>query len=85
MIHVPDPRVTMCHYPHPAGDYCPGCVEEIDRNARAYGYEVGLIVAATGQLELLPAIVDHTDDNPFLDRKWRDRVQNREETIENDR
>lgn len=40
----------------------------IDRNARAYGYEVG----KTGELV---AVVENTSpDNPFLDPNWRDRL-----------
>lgn len=36
---------------------------EVDRNARAYGYEIGRGAPITAQL-------DATDGNPFLDRDW---------------
>lgn len=41
--------------------------EEIDRNARAYGWEVG----KHGQLD---PTVGLSPDNPFADPNWRDRV-----------
>ncbi len=43
-------------------------VLEIDRNARAYGYEVG-----KGQE--LRAHIESSEDNPFLDASWQDKVK----------
>lgn len=40
-------------------------IDEIDRNARAYGFEIG-----RGQ-EIGPQ-VNASEDNPFLSRDWRD-------------
>lgn len=42
-------------------------VEEIDRNARAYGWEIG-----RGQM--LGVQVDTTENNPFMERNWRDAI-----------
>lgn len=42
-------------------------LEEIDRNARAYGYEIGRGAP-------LVAVVESSDDNPFLDPNWRGQV-----------
>ncbi len=44
-----------------------GILEEIDRNARAYGYEIG-----RGQQ--LGREITTSQDNPFLDPNWRDQV-----------
>lgn len=44
-----------------------GQLEGIDRNARAYGWEVG-----RGQE--IGSEVQTSDDNPFLDPDWRDRI-----------
>jgi hypothetical protein len=44
-----------------------GTIEESDRNARAYGWEVG-----RGQE--LGSIVGMTEDNPFIDPNWRGKV-----------
>jgi hypothetical protein len=41
---------------------------EIDRNARAYGYEVG-------RGRLLAKGIETSEDNPFLDPNWRDHVE----------
>jgi hypothetical protein len=43
-------------------------VIEIDRNARAYGYEVG-------RGKSLAKGVETSEDNPFLDLNWRDHVE----------
>jgi len=43
-------------------------LEEIDRNARAYGYEIGRGKPMTDQLDASP-------DNPFLDPDWRDKQE----------
>jgi hypothetical protein len=43
-------------------------LEEIDRNARAYGFEVGRGQALTAQIAGL------SDDNPFVKKGWRDGV-----------
>lgn len=45
----------------------PGLAEEIDRNARAYGWE-------THKRGRLVAKGETSEDNPFLDPHWRDRV-----------
>jgi hypothetical protein len=42
-------------------------VKEHDRNARAYGYEVG-------KGAKLGRVVLATDDNPFMDPDWADKV-----------
>ena len=42
-------------------------VSEIDRSARAYGWEIGKGRALTD-------VVDCSDDNPFLDPDWRERM-----------
>lgn len=44
-------------------------VEEIDRNARAYGWEVG-----RGHL-MVDKMADCDPANPFLDSNWREHVQ----------
>lgn len=41
---------------------------EIDRNARAYGYEIG-----RGKPVSLG--IETSEDNPFLDPKWRDKIE----------
>lgn len=43
-------------------------LEEIDRNARAYGWEIG-----NGH-PLAERIEELSDDNPFLDKKWREKM-----------
>jgi hypothetical protein len=43
-------------------------LDEIDRNARAYGFEIGRGKALTKNLNM-------SDDNPFLESSWRDNVQ----------
>lgn len=42
-------------------------LEEVDRSARAYGWEIG-------QGKSLAEIVDMSDDNPFKDSNWRERI-----------
>jgi hypothetical protein len=42
-------------------------LEEMDRNARAYGWEIG-----NGQD--LKDVIDVHDENPFLTSNWRDNV-----------
>lgn len=42
-------------------------LEEVDRNARAYGWEIGRGRALT-------EVVDYSPDNPFLDPDWRKRM-----------
>lgn len=46
--------------------YRPGTIDEIDRNARAYGWDVGQGAPLDDQIESRPG-------NPFLDPKWRER------------
>lgn len=49
--------------------WTPDDIDEIDRCARAYGYEVGRRdISPPSQLETLP-------DNPFLDPKWREHIK----------
>lgn len=48
--------------------------EELDRNARAYGFEVGRGHPLTEKLEYL------SPDNPFMDREWRSRIIKNKET-----
>lgn len=44
-------------------------LEEIDRNARAYGWEVA-------KHNMLIEIFDHVcEDNPFMDKNWRDNLE----------
>lgn len=43
-------------------------MSEIDRNARAYGFEVG-------RGKPLTKTMTFSDDNPFIDRNWRDKVK----------
>lgn len=43
-------------------------LDEIDRNARAYGFEVG-------RGKPLERKIDFGDDNPFLDSDWRSKVK----------
>lgn len=43
-------------------------VEEIDRVARAYGFEIG-----RGQQ--IAEIIEVGEDNPFLKQDWRDRIK----------
>lgn len=43
-------------------------VEEIDRNARAYGWEVGRGHPLTEQLNTVESA------NPFLDKNWREQI-----------
>lgn len=40
-------------------------LEEMDRNARAYGWEIG-------QGAKIDHMVDASEENPFLDVNWRD-------------
>lgn len=41
---------------------------ELDRNARAYGWEVGNGKRMTDTIEMSP-------ENPFLDENWTDKVE----------
>ncbi len=43
-------------------------LDEIDRNARAYGFEIG-----RGQA--LAERIESSEDNPFLDPNWRDLIK----------
>ena len=43
-------------------------LDEIDRNARAYGFEIG-----RGQR--LSEGIETSEDNPFLDPNWRDTIE----------
>lgn len=43
-------------------------LDEMDRNARAYGWEIG-------QGKPLTQVLDFSPDNPFLYLNWRDNVQ----------
>lgn len=43
--------------------------EELDRNARGYGFEVGRGHALTADIETL------SDDNPFVNKNWRDGIE----------
>jgi hypothetical protein len=43
-------------------------VEEIDRNARTYGFEIGKGHPLTSKLDKL------SDDNPFVNVNWRAKV-----------
>lgn len=58
-------------------DFQPGKKEsdaaEIDRNARGYGFEIGRGRSLTSTVEGL------SDDNPFLDPKWREKIQETKE------
>lgn len=45
----------------------PGRLEEIDRNARAYGFEVGRGKDPKGVIHTSP-------DNPFMDKGWKDNI-----------
>lgn len=45
-------------------------LDEMDRNARAYGWEVG-------RGKPLTAVLDFDPDNPFLNPDWRDNVDDR--------
>lgn len=40
---------------------------EIDRNARAYGFEVG-------RGALLAEVIEYAEDNPFVDPNWHDQI-----------
>lgn len=42
-------------------------LSEVDRNARAYGWEIG-----RGQA--LAETIEFSDDNPFVDPNWRNRI-----------
>ena len=42
-------------------------IEEIDRNARAYGYEIG-----RGQP--IAKTIETSEDNPFLDKDWKSKI-----------
>ena len=42
-------------------------LEEIDRNARAYGYEIGRGHPLVNKIEAV------SDDNPFMDTDWKER------------
>lgn len=43
-------------------------LDEIDRNARAYGWEIGRGHPLTDRIE------STSEDNPFLRADWRDRI-----------
>lgn len=43
-------------------------LDEIDRNARAYGFEIGRGKPLTKKF-------DASEDNPFLDPNWKDNIQ----------
>jgi hypothetical protein len=47
-------------------------IDSIDRNARAYGYEIGQL--GYGADDVLPDVVDSTPGNPFLSTDWRTKV-----------
>lgn len=47
-------------------------LEEIDRNARAYGFEVG-----RGH-PLRLHVVSTSEDNPFMDKEWRSKIHTTE-------
>lgn len=49
-----------------------GDMEEADRCARAYGYEIG-----KGR-SLAEHLVEVSDDNPFMYRDWKDAFKNKE-------
>lgn len=51
----------------PQGTSDPVPLEEIDRNARAYGWEVG-------RGRSIDEVFESSPDNPFLDPGWRDGV-----------
>lgn len=60
---------TMTDASNAAADTVLAIVDEIDRNARAYGWSVGQGAPLT------EVLVDVSDANPFLDPNWRERVQ----------
>jgi hypothetical protein len=43
-------------------------LDELDRNARAYGFEIGRGHPLTEKLTHI------SDDNPFMTRDWRDNI-----------
>lgn len=43
-------------------------LDEMDRNARAYGWEIGHGTPMTD-------VIEFSEDNPFLDPNWRDNVR----------
>ncbi len=53
------------HLPYVSGE---ARLREIDRNARAYGWEVG-------KWGVLAEHIVYSPDNPFIDPNWRDHVQ----------
>lgn len=46
-------------------------LDEMDRNARAYGWEIG-------QGREIATDVEFSDDNPFKDPNWRDNIEGRQ-------
>lgn len=44
-------------------------IEEVDRSARAYGWEIGKGHPLSERIEQL------SPENPFLDKNWRERIQ----------
>lgn len=42
-------------------------LDDMDRNARAYGWEIGKGKPLTTEMEMSP-------DNPFTDKNWKDNV-----------
>lgn len=43
-------------------------LDEMDRNGRAYGWEIG-------QGRPLTRTITFSEDNPFVDKNWRDKVK----------
>lgn len=58
------PKTTLKDFP----DELVKALEEVDRNARAYGFEIG-----KGQ-DLSEEIFT-SDDNPFMDTNWRELIE----------
>lgn len=47
-------------------------LDEIDRNARAYGFEIG-------RGRALAEGIETSEDNPFLSPNWRDAIEEKHE------
>lgn len=62
---------------HESRYYTPQEVEEIDRNARAYGWSVGMGAP-------MAATIHDNTDNPFLDPRWRDHIIDDTATLSRD-
>ena len=54
-------------YEPPSMSLSPPELSEVDRAARAYGWEIGRGQSLAEQVETSP-------DNPFMDPNWRDRI-----------